>query len=127
MNRHIVTLYYPPTDKAKELYGRLKKSNDTELVLLNAGSLSTSEDPWVKENVTFESEFPDNIAHLNPHWCELTSLFCVWKNLSPNWKDTDTVQHSHYRKTLDESDCPTCDDGTPTLRVAPPYPMKFQT
>ena len=123
INHHIITLYYQPTDSAKTFYESL---SDQDIHFINAGSLKDSTDDWVKEHVEFETSFKDNIANLNPHFCELTTLYYAWKNLSPSWDDDDVVQHSHYRKTLDESDCP-CDDGIPTVRVSPPYPMKFQT
>lgn len=45
----VVTLFYPPTEKAKEVYDGFK-----DALFLNAGSLETSQDEWVKKNVTFE-------------------------------------------------------------------------
>lgn len=44
---HIVTTYYPPTEKAKMLYDSMKSEN-TDLILMNAGSLKDSADDWVK-------------------------------------------------------------------------------
>ncbi len=126
MHHHIVTTYYTPTEEAKRLYGSLKSEN-TDLMLMNAGSLRGSEDPWVKENVVFEEDFEDNISKMNPHFCELTSMYAAWKNLSKDWSQDDTVQHSHYRKTLDMYDCNPDIDGNPTIRTAPKYPMVFQT
>ena len=49
MTHHIVNLYYEPTEEAKQFYDGLK-----DALFLNAGSLETSQDEWVKKNVTFE-------------------------------------------------------------------------
>lgn len=96
---HIMTLYYNPTDKAKKIYDDLKCQLGDDMLFVNCGNLDGS-DEWVKKNVVFEKEFKDNIADLNPHWCELTTFYLVWKNMMENWSDDDYVQHSHYRKWL---------------------------
>lgn len=115
MNHHIVTTYYAPTEAAKRHYNDILFEEDVHFV--NAGSLRDSTDPWVKEHIEFETD--TEIAKLNPHWCELTTLWHAWKNLSTKWKDDDTVQHSHYRKFLQVPD----EDAD--AYVPRPYPMLF--
>lgn len=120
-HHHIFCLYYLPTDKAKELYDGFKKTQD--VILLNAGSLRESTDPWVKDNVIQESELEFNISHKNPSFCELTAFYAVWKNYTPKWNDDDWIEFSHYRKTLNlPSDYQDKEDA---VYVALPYPMRF--
>ena len=116
INHHIITLYYQPTDSAKTFYESL---SDQDIHFINAGSLADSEDPWVKEHVEFEEDFHDNVCHLNSHFCELTTIYCAWKNLSPSWNDDDVVQHSHYRKFI------LSQYKQGTVQTPKPYPMVF--
>lgn len=99
MTEHYITLHYAPTKEAKYLYERLKADPTQTPHFMNWGNLMSSEDPWVKENIVFETSKPDNIAEKNPNWCEMTTIYWAWKN--GDIKDDDYVQHSHYRKFLD--------------------------
>lgn len=99
MTEHYITLHYAPTKEAKDLYERLKVDPKQTPHFMNWGNLRSSEDPWVKENIVFETSKPDNIAEKNPNWCEMTTIYWAWKN--GDIKDDDYVQHSHYRKFLD--------------------------
>ena len=120
---HIMTLYYQPTDEAKKIYDGFKEQFGDDMMFVNCGSIDRSDD-WVKKNVVFESDYKDNISKLNPHWCELTTYYLVWKNMLDKWSDDDYVQHSHYRKWLEigqEAD-PNTDIWT-----AYDYPMEFNT
>ena len=92
------------------------------MILLNAGSLRESTDPWVKDNVIQESDLEFNIAHKNPSFCELTAFFAVWKNYTPKWDDDDWIEFSHYRKTLN---LPTDFKDKDAVYVSLPYPMRF--
>lgn len=120
-HHHVFCLYYPPTDKAKELYDGFKKQGQ-DVILLNAGSLRESTDPWVKDNVVQESDLEFNIAHKNPSFCELTAFYAVWKNYTPKWNDDDWIEFSHYRKTLN---LPTDFKDKDAVYVSLPYPMRF--
>lgn len=117
MTHDIITLYYPPTDKAKELYCSMKE-NGHDIHFINCGNLST-DDEWVKSNVEFETQMNGNIAHMNQHLCELTTFYYVWNHLSTKWSDGDYVQHIHYRKMLD------IEDPNGKNWVCAPYPMLF--
>lgn len=99
MIEHYITLYYSPTKEAIDLYEKMKADPKQNVHFMNWGNLR--DDPW-RDNITFEDSRPDNIAHKNPHWCELTTIYWAWKN--GGIKDDDYVQHSHYRKVLDIPD-----------------------
>lgn len=111
----IVTLFYPPTDKAKEVYGKMENST-----FINYGNLK--DDEWTVKNARFETEFSDNIAKLNPHFCEMTTFYCVWKNLLDGISDDDFIRHSHYRKFLE---IPKQLDQRIDLYIANPYNLVF--
>ena len=49
-HHHVFCLYYQPTEQAKSLYDGFKKQGQ-DVILMNAGSLKDSTDPWVKDNV----------------------------------------------------------------------------
>lgn len=120
MTRHVMTLYYQPTEEAKAEYTRMMGKEGQQMVFVNAGSIDASDD-WVKKNVVFETGFKDNIAYLNPHLCELTTYYCVWKNLLEGWSDDDFVQHSHYRKWLEVPD----GENGELIYATHDYPMVF--
>ena len=53
------------------------------------------------------NKFPDhwldekkgtNISYLNKHYGELTGLFWMWKNITPEMQDDDIIGNCHYRK-----------------------------
>lgn len=111
----IVTLFYPPTEKAKEVYGKMENST-----FINYGNLK--EDEWAVKHARFETEFSDNIAQLNPHFCEMTTFYCVWKNMLNGISDNDFIRHSHYRKFLE---IPQQLDQRIDLYVANPYNLVF--
>ena len=112
----IVTLYYPPTEKAKEVYGQMVNST-----FINYGNLK--DDEWVKEHAILETDFSDNIAKLNPHFCEMTTFYCVWKNMLGGISDDDFIRHSHYRKFLD---IPQQIDPSTDIYAANPYSLVFK-
>ena len=122
-HHHIFCLYYPPTEQAKSLYDGFKEKGQ-DVILLNAGSLKDSTDPWTREHVTQESDLEFNIANKNPSFCELTAFYATWKNFTPHWNDEDWLEFSHYRKTLDlPADFKA--DNPNAVYVSKPYPMRF--
>ena len=108
---HVINTYYEPTEEAKKFYGQLKSQN-TQTILMNSGNLD-KEAEWNKDNLTFETDFHDNIAHLNPHFCEMTAQYAIWKNLVLP-PENEYIQFSHYRKfnVNGQKVCATIESGT---------------
>lgn len=102
MVKHVITLYYQPTDDAKKYYDSLLESG-RDVHFVNSGSLKglVESDEWVKKHVEFDCDCEDNISKYNSHLCELTTFYYIWKNLLDGMSDDDYIQHSHYRKFLD--------------------------
>lgn len=120
MNNHYITLHYAPTEEAKKVYAQIQADPSQRVMLMNWGNLKNSDDPWIQQNVIFEDSKPDNISKLNPHWCEMTTIYWAWKN--GDIKDDDWVQHSHYRKFLQ---IPEEHDSDIDIIIAQSYPMVF--
>lgn len=102
MIKHVITLYYPPTDEARKYYESLLKSG-CEVHFVNSGSLKelAETDDWIRSHVEFDCDCEDNIAKYNNHLCELTTFYYIWKHLLDGMSDEDYIQHSHYRKFLE--------------------------
>lgn len=47
---------------------------------------------WLRDDTS------DNIHHKNPHYCELTAQYWVWKNLFPSMDADQIVGFCHYRR-----------------------------
>lgn len=114
---HIINTYYEPTEEAKKFYGQLKSENP-KTILMNSGNLD-KEAEWNRDNLTFEADFHDNIAHLNPHFCEMTAQYAIWKSLELP-PDNEYIRFSHYRKFLQLPNELTAD-----IYATNPHPMIF--
>lgn len=119
MNERYVTTIYAPTEEAKKLYGEMIAEPGQNTILLNSGSLS--EDLWFQKNGTYETSEQDNIADKNPSWCELTTIYWMWKHskASPD----EWIEHAHYRKFLFLP--PGADLYGREILVSSPWPMMF--
>ena len=86
----ILNIFYQPP-KMLENY----INNNTNLYIpINCGNLKGTND-WCDKHLNYETDFKDNIAHLNPKLNEMTSIWCYWKNLM---KSPDYVGFQHYRR-----------------------------
>lgn len=119
MLRKFMNLFYAPTEEAKAEYDGMKKES-TDIHFVNSGSLVSSTDSWVGENVEFEGQYNGNIAELNPWLNELTT----WKHIYDNYcfSDSDTIEFCHYRKWLADREW---NEGE--IHAATPIPMVFKT
>lgn len=99
---HIFTLHQPPNDKGKEIYDNFKKTQ--KCFFVNVGNLKDNEDSWIQQNLTFETDYEDNLANLNPRLNELTTQYLAWKNLLKDTPDDEWVEFSHYRRWLNLPD-----------------------
>ena len=54
----------------------------------------------MKENIIFETDYPDNLADWNTKINELTAQYLAWKNLLKDASDDEWVCFSHYRRWL---------------------------
>lgn len=115
--KFIVNVYYEPCQELKTYIDEHKSL----YLPVNAGSLSTSTDEWIKNNIIFETSSTDNIAELNRKINELTAIYWFWKNV--NWKKYRYVGFQHYRRffVLDLLD----DYYEYDAIVSLPLPMKF--
>ena len=95
---NIFSIYYPPVEKGKVIYEEFKQRETC--FFINAGNLRDSDDPWVNENIIFETDYPDNLADWNTKINELTAQYLAWKNLLKNTSDNEWVRFSHYRRWL---------------------------
>lgn len=95
---HIFTIHRQPNEKGKQIYDDFKKTQ--KCFFVNAGNLRDSDDPWLKQNLTFEGDYANNIAKLNPRVNEMTAQYLVWKNLLQQIPEDEWVEFSHYRRWL---------------------------
>ena len=95
---HFISMCHAPTEEQKKWYSENLDGQKTHFV--NSGNLKDSNDEWVKKNVIFETDFDDNIANLNPHMSEMTTLYLIWKNFLEDIPDDHYIQLSHYRRLL---------------------------
>lgn len=119
MNSRYITMTYAPTEEAKEIYGKMIAEPGWNTIPINAGSLS--DDEWFLKNGTLETSSPDNIADRNGSWCELTTVYWIWKN--NKLMDDDWVEHDHYRRFLVLPEG--IDKMGFDILTAPPFPMVF--
>ena len=92
----IINLYYQPPEMLKNYI----KHNTHLYIPINCGNLKGTEE-WCDKHLHYETDFKDNIAHLNPKLNEMTSIWCYWKNLM---KNPDYVGFQHYRRFFNQGD-----------------------
>ena len=86
----ILNIFYQPPEMLKNYI----KHNKHLYVPMNTGNLKGTDD-WCDKHLYFETDFKENISHLNPKLNEMTSIWCYWKNLM---KNPDYVGFQHYRR-----------------------------
>ena len=91
-----MNLYYQPPEMLENYI-----NNNTNLYIpINCGNLKGTND-WCDKHLHYETNFKDNIAHLNPKLNEMTAIWCYWKNLM---KSPDYVGFQHYRRFFNQAD-----------------------
>lgn len=86
----IINIFYQPPEMLKNYI----KHNKHLYVPMNTGNLKGTND-WCDKHLHYETDFKENISHLNPKLNEMTSIWCYWKNLM---KDADYIGFNHYRR-----------------------------
>ena len=111
----ILNIFYQPP----EMLENYINNNINLYIPINCGNLKGTND-WCDKHLNYETDFKDNIAHLNPKLNEMTSIWCYWKNLM---KDADYVGHNHYRRLFRIEDLN--DISEYDVIDAKPIPMMF--
>lgn len=92
----ILNIFYQPPEMLENYI-----NNNTNLYIpINCGNLKGTND-WCDKHLHYETDFKDNIAHLNPKLNEMTAIWCYWKNLM---KNPDYVGFQHYRRFFNRGD-----------------------
>ena len=86
----ILNIFYQPPKMLEDLI----KHNTHLYVPMNTGNLKGA-DEWCDKHLRYETDFKENISHLNPKLNEMTSIWCYWKNLM---NDADYIGFNHYRR-----------------------------
>ena len=86
----ILNIFYQPTKSLEDLI----KHNTHLYVPINSGNLKGTND-WCDKHLRYETDFKDNISHLNSKLNEMTAIYAYWKNLM---KDDDYIGFNHYRR-----------------------------
>ena len=78
----IMSIFYQPPEMLKNYI----KHNKHLYVPMNTGNLKGT-DEWCDKHLYYETNFKENIAHLNPKINEMSLIWCYWKNLmkSPDY------------------------------------------
>lgn len=92
----ILSIFYQPPEMLKDYI----KHSKHLYVPMNSGNLKGT-DAWCDKHLRYETDFKDNIAHLNPKLNEMSLIWCYWKNLM---KNADYVGFNHYRRMFATSD-----------------------
>ena len=111
----ILNIFYQPPEMLENYI-----NNNTNLYIpINCGNLKGTND-WCDKHLHYETDFKDNIAHLNPKLNEMTAIYAYWKNLM---KSPDYVGHNHYRRLFRIEDLN--DIAEYDVIDAKPIPMMF--
>jgi hypothetical protein len=73
-------------------YKKVTKSNLYQTLLVGADKNNSI------ENCVKDNDFPENISYKNPHFCELTGIYWIWKR-----SQEDYVGICHYRRYFSTS------------------------
>ena len=111
----LLNLYYQPTKVLKDHI----EHNNHLYVPMNTGNLKGTND-WCDKHLRYETDFKDNISHLNPKLNEMTAIYAYWKNLM---KDADYIGFNHYRRLFRIEDLN--DISEYDIIDAKPIPMVF--
>ena len=111
----ILNLYYQPTKVLKDHI----EHNKNLYVSINSGNLKGTND-WCDKHLRYETDFKDNISHLNSKINEMTAIYAYWKNLM---KDADYIGFNHYRRLFRIEDLN--DIAEYDIIDAKPIPMVF--
>ena len=111
----LLNLYYQPTKVLKDHI----EHNNHLYVPMNTGNLKGTND-WCDKHLRYETDFKDNIAHLNSKLNEMTAIYAYWKNLM---KDDDYIGFNHYRRLFKIEDLN--DIAEYDIIDAKPIPMVF--
>ena len=86
----ILNIFYQPPEMLKDHI----EHNNHLYVPINSGNLKGTND-WCDKHLRYETDFKDNISHLNSKINEMTAIYAYWKNLM---KDADYIGFNHYRR-----------------------------
>ena len=111
----ILNLYYQPPKMLEDLI----KHNKHLYVPINSGNLKGTND-WCDKHLSYETDFKENISHLNSKMNEMTAIYAYWKNLM---KDADYIGFNHYRRLFRIEDLN--DISEYDIIDAKPIPMVF--
>ena len=111
----ILNIFYQPPEMLENYINH----NTNLYIPINCGNLKGTND-WCDKHLHYETDFKDNIAHLNPKLNEMTAIYAYWKNLM---KSPDYVGHNHYRRLFRIEDLN--DIAEYDVIDAKPIPMMF--
>lgn len=92
----ILSIFYQPPEMLKNYI----RHNRHLYIPMNTGNLKGA-DEWCDRHLRFETDFEENIAHLNHKLNEMSLIWCYRKNLM---KDADYVGFNHYRRMFRPDD-----------------------
>ena len=110
-----MSIFYQPPEMLKNYI----KHNKHLYVPMNTGNLKGTND-WCDKHLHYETDFSENISHLNPKINEMSLIWCYWKNLM---KNPDYVGFQHYRRFFNQGDF--LDIEQYDVIDAKPIPMVF--
>lgn len=91
-----LNIFYKPPEMLENYI-----NNNTSLYIpINCGNLKGTSD-WCDKHLRYETDFKENIAHLNKKLNEMTAIYAYWKNLM---KNPDYVGFQHYRRFFNQAD-----------------------
>ena len=111
----ILNLYYQPPKMLEVLINH----NKHLYVPINSGNLKGTND-WCDKHLRYETDFKENITHLNPKLNEMTAIYAYWKNLM---NDADYIGFNHYRRLFRIEDLNDIEEYD--IIDAKPIPMVF--